>query len=149
MLIAAHSTASTKFRRNAMSLQARLDAFKADFESGKPPYNVPRSVVETMHRATADLVASGAAARALKAGDKAPSFVLNDANGNPVASSALLGQGPPARQLLSRCVVPVLQYGAAGAAGGAAGVSRAWRAARGDLAVKLREQPQVDTQQRA
>jgi peroxiredoxin len=94
MLIAAHSTASTKFRRNAMSLQARLDAFKADFESGKPPYNVPRSVVETMHRATADLVASGAAACALKAGDKAPSFVRNDGNGNPVASSALLGQGP-------------------------------------------------------
>ena len=77
-----------------MSLQARLDAFKADFEAGKPPYNVPRSVVETMHRATAELIASGAAARALKAGDKAPSFVLNDANGNPVALSALLEQGP-------------------------------------------------------
>lgn len=77
-----------------MSLQARLDAFKADFEAGKPPYNVPRSVVETMHRATAELVTSGAAARALGAGDEAPPFVLNDANGNPVASSALLEQGP-------------------------------------------------------
>ena len=73
-----------------MSLQARLDAFKADFEAGKPPYNVPRSVVETMHRATAEPVASGAAARALKAGDKAPPFALNDANGNHVALSALL-----------------------------------------------------------
>jgi len=34
-----------------MSLQAKLDAFKADFEAGKPPYSVPRSVIETMHRA--------------------------------------------------------------------------------------------------
>jgi hypothetical protein len=30
-------------------LQARLDGFKADFEAGKPPYNVSLSVVETMH----------------------------------------------------------------------------------------------------
>jgi len=39
-----------------MSLQAKLDAFKADFEAGKPPYSVPRSVIETMHRATAELI---------------------------------------------------------------------------------------------
>ncbi len=77
-----------------MSLQARLDAFKADFEAGKPPYSVPRSVIGTMHRATAELIASGTASRALKAGDTAPSFVLNDANGNPVTSSALLVEGP-------------------------------------------------------
>ena len=50
-----------------MTLQAKLDAFKADFETGKPPYNVPPSVIETMRRATAELIASGAAARALKA----------------------------------------------------------------------------------
>ena len=37
-----------------MSLQAKLDAFKVDFEAGKPPYCVPRSVIETMHRATAE-----------------------------------------------------------------------------------------------
>jgi hypothetical protein len=37
-----------------VSLQAKLDGFKADFEAGKPPYNVSPSVVETMHRATAD-----------------------------------------------------------------------------------------------
>src|SRR6266446_5954344 len=34
-----------------MLLQAKLDAFKADFEAGKPPYSVPHSVIETMHRA--------------------------------------------------------------------------------------------------
>jgi peroxiredoxin len=78
----------------AMSLQAKLDAFKADFEAGKPPYNVPRSVIDTMHRATAELIAAGAAGRALKGGDIAPEFVLNDADGRPVASADLLAQGP-------------------------------------------------------
>jgi peroxiredoxin len=77
-----------------MSLQARLDAFKADFEAGKPPYSVPRSVIETMHRATEELIASGAAAKALKAGDTAPSFVLKDADGSMVSSAELLAQGP-------------------------------------------------------
>ena len=77
-----------------MSLQARLDAFKADFETGKPPYSVPRSVIETMHRATNELVASGAAGRALKAGEKAPAFVLKDANGETVSLSKLLAEGP-------------------------------------------------------
>ena len=77
-----------------MTLQTKLDAFKADFEAGKPPYNVPYSVIETMHRATADLVASGAAGRALKAGDKAPVFTLSDPDGRPVSSSDLLARGP-------------------------------------------------------
>jgi len=77
-----------------MSLQARLDAFKADFEAGKPPYNVPFSVIETMRRATAELKASGAAARAKAAGDVAPGFTLNDADGNPVSSAELLARGP-------------------------------------------------------
>jgi peroxiredoxin len=77
-----------------MSLQAKLDAFKADFEAGKPPYNVPPSVIETMHRATAELIAFGAAERALKVGDKAPAFTLKDPNGNDVSSAGLLAQGP-------------------------------------------------------
>src|ERR1700745_3864747 len=77
-----------------MALQAKLDAFKADFETGKPPYSVPRSVIETMHRATAELIASGAAQRAKKAGDVAPSFSLNDPEGNIVRSAALLKKGP-------------------------------------------------------
>jgi peroxiredoxin len=81
-------------REKKMSLQAKLDAFKADFEAGKPPYRVPRSVVETMNRATAELVASGAATRALKAGDLAPDFVLKDPDGRPVSSTGLLTQGP-------------------------------------------------------
>ena len=85
-----------------MSLQAKLDAFKADFDAGKPPYNVPRSVIETMHRATAELIASGAAARAKKAGDVAPSFSLRDPEGNIVSSDELLKKGP----LTSSCNAP-------------------------------------------
>lgn len=77
-----------------MSLQAKLDAFKADFEAGKPPYSVSRSVIETIRRATAELIASGAAKRAKKAGDVAPSFSLKDAEGNVVRSDALLRKGP-------------------------------------------------------
>ena len=77
-----------------MTLQAKLDAFKADFESGKPPRNVPRSVIDTMHRATAELIASGQAQKALKAGDTAPTFTLNDPEGQPVSSAALLQKGP-------------------------------------------------------
>ncbi|MDX5445808.1 MAG: AhpC/TSA family protein [Zoogloeaceae bacterium] len=77
-----------------MSLQDKLDAFKADFQAGKPPYNVPRSVIETMHRATTELIASGAAQRALKAGDKLPAFTLNDPEGKRVSSADLLREGP-------------------------------------------------------
>jgi peroxiredoxin len=77
-----------------MSLQAKLDAFKSDFEAGKPPYSVPRAFVETMHRATAELIESGAAQRAKKAGDVAPSFSLKDAEGNVVNSADLLKRGP-------------------------------------------------------
>ena len=77
-----------------MSLQARLDAFKADFRSGKPPFNVPPEVHPIMERATAELITSGAAARALKVGDRAPAFNLNDADGKPVSSVDLLTKGP-------------------------------------------------------
>ena len=77
-----------------MSLQANLDAFKVDFEAGKPPYSVPHSVIETMHRATAALIASGAASRAKKAGDIAPSFSLKDPEGIVVSSNELLKKGP-------------------------------------------------------
>ena len=77
-----------------MSLQEQLDTFKAAFEAGQPPYNVPRAVVETMHRATAELINSGAAQRALKAGDTMPAFTLDDAEGKPVSSADLLRQGP-------------------------------------------------------
>ncbi|QIG98893.1 MULTISPECIES: peroxiredoxin-like family protein [unclassified Bradyrhizobium] len=77
-----------------MSLQAKLDAFKADFEAGKPPYSVPRPVIEIMHRATAELIASGAAQRAKRAGDVAPTFSLRDPDGKVVNSADLFQRGP-------------------------------------------------------
>lgn len=77
-----------------MTLQAKLDAFKADFVAGKPPYNAPASIHAVMQRATAELIASGLADRALKAGDAAPVFSLPDAQGKLVSSVELLAQGP-------------------------------------------------------
>ncbi len=77
-----------------MKLQAKLDAFRANFEAGGPPFNAPAFIHEPMHRATAELIASGAANRALKAGDKAPEFVLPDADGTMISSKELLKRGP-------------------------------------------------------
>ncbi|MGA2293147.1 peroxiredoxin-like family protein [Bradyrhizobium sp.] len=77
-----------------MSLQARLDAFKADFRSGKPPFNAPPEIHPVMERATAELIDGGAAARALKVGDRAPAFTLNDPDGKPISSADLLARGP-------------------------------------------------------
>jgi hypothetical protein len=85
---------SRESKRDEMTLQDRLDAFKADFEAGKPPYNVPPSVIVTMHRATAELIASGRAERAKKAGDIAPSFTLNDADGRTVGSASCCRRVP-------------------------------------------------------
>ena len=132
-----------------MSLQAKLDAFKADFEAGKPPYNVPPSVIETMHRATAELIESGAAQRAKKAGDVAPSFSLKDPEGNVVNSADLLEARPAGSELLPRRLVPVLQYGAAVARSRQGGVRQVQRLAGRDLAADRPEQPQVGAPEQA
>lgn len=77
-----------------MGLQQQLDEFKRAFDSGAPPYNAPRQAIETMHRATAELKASGLEAGALKAGDRAPSFSLLNQDNVQVASADLLREGP-------------------------------------------------------
>lgn len=77
-----------------MNLQDKLDAFAAEIESGKPPYNLPRSIIDAMHRATDELIATGQADRAKKAGDIAPSFALKDTAGATVSSEQLLANGP-------------------------------------------------------
>jgi hypothetical protein len=76
------------------SLQDRLDEFKKVLESGAPPYNVPREAIEKMHRATAELKASGIEERALKVGDRAPSFTLFNQDRVQVASTDLPREGP-------------------------------------------------------
>ncbi|HEV2396151.1 MAG TPA: hypothetical protein VGS27_04385 [Candidatus Sulfotelmatobacter sp.] len=77
-----------------VSLQERLDEFKKSFESGAPPYNAPHEVIETMHRATAELKATGIEQRALKLGDRAPSFTLFNQDHVQIDSSDLLDKGP-------------------------------------------------------
>ncbi len=76
------------------NLQDRLDEFKKTFESGAPPYNAPREAIEKMHRATAELRASGIEHAALKVGDRAPSFTLFNQDHVQVASNDLLREGP-------------------------------------------------------
>jgi hypothetical protein len=78
----------------AMKLQGKLDAMRADFENGRFPLVPTRTQLETMRRATQSLVDSGQADNALKAGDTAPEFTLEDADGNSVSSRALLARGP-------------------------------------------------------
>lgn len=77
-----------------MKLQERLDAFRTDFESGKLAFKPTRAQLDTIHRATAELIASGQAEHALKAGDVAPAFDLEDADANVVRSEDLLAEGP-------------------------------------------------------
>jgi peroxiredoxin len=81
-------------KRTTMSLQDKLDAFKADFKGGKPPYNAPPEIHPIMERATAELIASGQARRAVSAGDLAPEFTLKDEEGREVSSTGLLANGP-------------------------------------------------------
>jgi hypothetical protein len=76
------------------SLQQKLDEFKKAFDSGGPPYNAPREAIEKMHRATAELKATGIENRALKVGDRAPSFTLFNQDHVEVASTELLSRGP-------------------------------------------------------
>jgi len=77
-----------------MSLQDRLDAFRADYEAGRAHRKPTKEVLEKMHRATAELIESGQAQRAKKAGDVAPLFDLTDAEGVTVSSNDLLAMGP-------------------------------------------------------
>ena len=77
-----------------MTLAQKMDGFKSQFESGGPPYNAPKAVIEIFHRATEDLRQSGLAERALKTGERAPAFTLNNQDGNSISSAELLAKGP-------------------------------------------------------
>jgi peroxiredoxin len=75
---------------SGLPLQAKLDAIKAEFETKI----APKPVVEVLHRATDELIASGAPDKALKAGDIAPEFTLPDPDGKLISSKDLLANGP-------------------------------------------------------
>ncbi|ADH91605.1 alkyl hydroperoxide reductase/ Thiol specific antioxidant/ Mal allergen [Ancylobacter novellus DSM 506] len=76
-----------------MTLQDKLDAMRDDFENGRFPLVPTRAQLQTMQRATQALIDSGQAENALRAGDRAPEFMLQDANGDSVSSRALLARG--------------------------------------------------------
>jgi cytochrome oxidase Cu insertion factor (SCO1/SenC/PrrC family) len=77
-----------------MALQDRLNAFKADFVAGKFAFKPTPERLDMMDRATAELIESGPAQRAKKAGDTAPDFTLGDPDGKPVALRDLLAKVP-------------------------------------------------------
>ena len=76
------------------TLQERLDEFKKTFESGAPPYNAPHEAIEKMHRATAELKASGIEDRALKVGHRAPAFSLFNQDLGKSPRKTFLREGP-------------------------------------------------------
>jgi len=72
-----------------MTLQDKLNEYKAQFESTLPP-----EAIAIMHRATNDLRHSGIMERVLKIADHAPEFALPNAQGQIVSSAQLLEKGP-------------------------------------------------------
>ena len=71
-----------------MTLQDKLNEYKAQFESTLPP-----EAIAIMHRATDDLRHSGIMERVLKIGDHTPEFALPNAQGQIVSSAKLLEKG--------------------------------------------------------
>ncbi len=72
-----------------MTLQDKLDGFKAQFKT-----QAPAEAFEAFARSTQELIDSGQSERALKAGDQVPDFVLTDSDRNEVALKDLLAKGP-------------------------------------------------------
>src|ERR1700753_873569 len=56
--------------------------------------NTPRQISRVRQEAIDDLVSSGIAERAIRAGDYAPGFRLADPDGKSISSHALLSRGP-------------------------------------------------------
>ena len=72
-----------------MTLQDKLDAFKAQFKQ-----QVPAEAFDAFGRSTQELIDSGQAERALQAGDQVPDFTLTDSDRNDVSLNDLLSTGP-------------------------------------------------------
>ena len=72
-----------------MKLQEKLDAYKKDFLTEVPP-----DALSIMQQATSDLNGSGILAKAIKVGDLAPDFELNNTESDAVALGDLLDKGP-------------------------------------------------------
>ena len=72
-----------------MGLQDRLDRIRAGFEK-----QAPAEALAVMHRATEELRGSGILDRALKEGQSAPPFELEDSRGERVGLAGLQEEGP-------------------------------------------------------
>jgi peroxiredoxin len=72
-----------------MSLREQLDCFRDTFISEMPP-----EVIRAIARGDEEIVSSGLAQRALRAGDVAPDFALLDSRGETVSLSRLRKSGP-------------------------------------------------------
>lgn len=72
-----------------MSLKQLIEELQA-----KSAAEIPPEVLQTMSRATQDLIDSGIADRALQPGERAPEFVLPNTRGEDIALATLLEQGP-------------------------------------------------------
>ena len=70
-----------------MSLQAKLDEYKANFEKTAPP-----DILMQMHQATDDLRNSGVLEKVLMPGAKAPHFALQNAENKQVRSEDILSR---------------------------------------------------------
>ena len=71
-----------------MSLAEQLDAIRASAAK-----QIPEPARELMHRATQELVDSGAAGRIVGVGSQLPSFDLQNQYGDPVASESVRMRG--------------------------------------------------------
>lgn len=77
-----------------MTPPQRLDTLEDDLKAIMPPLDMPAHIHQVMARATRELIDSGAAGRALKAGDEAPEFALETPDGQRLSSATLLARGP-------------------------------------------------------
>lgn len=72
-----------------MSLQEKLDAQVRELQSA-----APKEALDVMHQATVDLQQSGIMDHVKSVGDTAPDFSLKNYQGQTIALSAKLSEGP-------------------------------------------------------
>jgi len=77
------------------TLAEQLAAIRRGAEGdGTKPGRIPPDLLAVMHRVTRDQQQSGFRARMPGVGQPAPSFILPNQDGTPIASAALLVKGP-------------------------------------------------------
>ena len=70
-------------------LQEQIRAFQQEMLP-----KIPKEILDTFEKTTADLIKTGIAKRAVHEGVKAPDFILPNARGEQIQFSHLLAKGP-------------------------------------------------------